>query len=477
MAVKGRKKAEVPKVMTSSLEVTDAVMGSANALLVLAMHDPVIMAEIEGDLLFPVAWQQDVWNCIQRLYETHSKGDLILVCEELERQGIAPPPGEKWLPLLGALMRDSAAVARNAKHYAETLSKWQRRTRCAEVGRTLFMSALSGEDGSDEAIRDLMAMSTSARQLDGPLAESMSEVVDDLDAKGNLKEGEIPGLPYGITALDNNTGGMGDEHLIVLAARPSMGKTALALNVAWASAKQKIPVGFISTEQPRREMIKRLVSIVGDVDSHHIRLGKLTDEEWVKATAAFAQLSDAPIYMNDKPAPHIYDIVRQARKWKHRYGIRLLIVDYIQRVRTDADRRHEEVGEVARTLKNIARELRIPVLALSQISREVDRRENKEPNMSDLRESGDIEQEADGILFLYRPEVYYNDDKYAGRAKIINAKNRHGPIGKVDCAFVASYLRFEDFTLDGGELDPPEQLLEAAASRAGHRASRFHSDG
>ncbi len=471
MAVREGKRKKIPKQMENPLEVTEGVVHVANSLISVAIFDATVLSEVQLEAsLFPLRWQQDVWIAMETMYEAREQIDLILLCEHLDKNKIEPP-GNSWLAEIGGMLQGTVGVRSNAKSYAEHLQKWQRRARCADVGRTLFMTALDGEDGSDEAIRELMAMNSQTKVLDGPLSESVGEAMDDLDRRASSDGTVIPGLSYGITALDNNTGGMGDEHLIILAARPSMGKTALALNIAWANTQQSVPVGFISTEQPRREMINRLVSISSEVDAQAMRLGKLDDEQWVRVTHGYSAIGNAPLYMNDKPAPHINDVIRQARKWKHRYGIKLLIVDYIQRVRSTLERRHEAVGEVARELKNLARELKIPVLALSQINRDIDKRENKTPTLADLRESGDLEQEADVVLFLVRMEVYDSDPRYVGRAQIINDKNRHGPIGKVDCAFVGKYLKFEDFRLDGGTFDeqPPDDLYEREADRVAGR--------
>jgi replicative DNA helicase len=428
--------------------IDKGMVHTANALIEVVLTEPDLLNEISltSDAM-PLPWQQDVWTAIQFLWDAKSKLDIIILSEHLHAAKVAPPEGDSWLALVASVMRDTIGSRKNAQFYADKLNLWQRRARCAEIGSKLIDATAAGKDGSDEAIRELMAMNAHTKMLDGPISESISEAVDYLDSR-HARKGQVQGVPYGIAGLDRLLCGMENSHLITIAARPAMGKTAFALCLC--EVNRGIPVGFISTEQPRREMINRLVSIHGGIDSHRMRTGELTDEDWVKATHAYGSIGQWPLYMADKAAPHLNDVVRQARKWKHRYGIKLLIVDYMQRIKVpDADSRAQEVGEIASTLKNVARELEIPVVALSQINRGVESRENKRPIMSDLRESGDIEQESDIIITMYRDEVYHkNENGKKGEAELGVIKNRHGPIGHTLCHYEGKLLRFTDFGVD-----------------------------
>lgn len=439
----------LPRDMASMVDV-------ANSILTVALLKPERLLEI--DLAydhFPLAWQQDVWAAIQYLFTSKSVVDLVLVHERLTQTGKEVPDddGKKkpsWLGFLSQVINNNPAAYGNIRHYIDSLVNWHRRTRCAEIGSLLQERSMNGEDGSDDAIRDLMALSLSTKVMDGPLADSIPEAIDALDIRFN-KKSKIHGIPFGIAGLDRLMAGMQKSHLIVLAGRPSMGKTAAALNVCQVNRKRKI--GFISTEQPRKEMIDRLVSIHGGIDSQAIRTGTVADADWPKIMETYREIGEWPLYMVDRPAPDITDVVRQSRKWKHRFDIELLIVDYIQRVKDrSTTKRHEEVGGVAMTLKNLARELEIPVLALSQINRDVEKRENKRPVLSDLRESGDIEQESDIIITMYRDEVYYERDNNKGKAEYGVPKNRHGPTGIAYCHYEGKYFRFEDFGIDQPEL-------------------------
>jgi replicative DNA helicase len=428
-----------------------SIIDLASSVLSVSMLSPQILLDLDlSPDHFPLEWQQDTWSAIQFLYNSKTSVDVVLVADRLVADNSTCPEG-KWLGFLSTVIRDNSATLGNTKKYVELLVGWRKRTRSAEIGTNLIESSMDGVDGSDEAIRDLMALSASTKIMDGPLADSVPEAVDALDARSSAKS-KIHGIPFGIGGLDRLLSGMGKTHLYILAARPAMGKTAMALNICEYNCKT--PLGFISTEQPRKEMIDRLVSMRARVDSHAIRTGNVMEMDWPKLSNAYADISTWPFYMNDRAGPDITDIERQARKWKHRYDIKLLVVDYIQRVKVKgAKSRHEEVGTVAFALKNLARELEIPVLALSQINREIEKRENKRPVMSDLRESGDLEQESDVIIMAYRDEVYHATADNKGKAEFGIPKNRHGPLGNIECHFEAQYLRFEDF-------GDPQDLLD-----------------
>lgn len=428
----------------------------ANSVLTLALLSPEVIHQLDLSVdHFPLIWQQEVWAAIQYLHGTKSSVDIVLVSDRLIATKAEPPEDTKstWFGFLAEIVKNNSASISNVKRYAEGLIEWRNRMRCVEIGNDLVERAMDGVDASDEAIRDLMALSVSTRFMDGPLADTIPEAIDALDLRHSANK-VVHGIPFGITKLDEILSGMTNSHLYVLAARPAMGKTALALNIS--EINREIPTGYISTEQPRREMIDRLVSIHARVDGIDIRNGTVREEDWPRVMQAYQSISRWPMYMNDQAGPDITDVVRQARKWKHRYGIKLLIVDYIQRVKDrSANKRHEEVGGVIFALKNIARDLDIPVLALSQINRDVERRENKRPVLSDLRESGDIEQEADVIITAYRDEVYYDNAESKGKAELGIIKNRHGPLGLVHCHYSGRVFRFEDFGPEFAYAEPP----------------------
>jgi replicative DNA helicase len=240
-------------------------------------------------------------------------------------------------------------------------------------------------------------------------------------------------------------GGLHGGDLVIVGARPAMGKTALMLNMAASALMAGFPVGVFSGEQGVSQITQRLIAIQGRIPVMRMRNGSLIGEDWSKLSAAVASLKDRGMYIFDKPAPTLSDIVRRARSWHYNHGIKAIYLDYLQRVKiTTKAPRHEAIGEIAAGLKELARELNIPVIALAQVNREVEKRVNKRPFMGDLKDSGTIEQEADQIFMLYRDEVYNEETKDKGLAEINIEKNRHGSTGRVDLAWRGEYLRFEN---------------------------------
>lgn len=256
----------------------------------------------------------------------------------------------------------------------------------------------------------------------------------------------ITGISSGYARLDSMTSGLQNSDLIVLAARPSMGKTALALNIATNAALSGISVGFFSLEMAAEQLTLRLLSTESGIPHHHIRNATISSEEWVELTNCAANLADMKVYIDDTAEATIMDIRTRARKLKMEHNLQLLVIDYLQLVHSSRrhENRHQEVSEVSRSLKALAKELNIPVLALSQLSRAVDSRVDKRPMLSDLRESGAIEQDADLIMFLYRDVMYNSDTENPAEAELIIGKQRNGPTGTVRLNFLRELMKFED---------------------------------
>jgi replicative DNA helicase len=257
---------------------------------------------------------------------------------------------------------------------------------------------------------------------------------------------EVLGVPSGFIDLDRLTSGWQNSDLIILAARPSHGKTALALNMAYHAAKVEVPTAFFSLEQPKEQLVQRLLASTGHINASNLRSARMAGEDWAKMQGAGGELVDLPIHIIDKPAMTSQEIRSQARRLKSREGIGLLIVDYLQLMRDPKARsREQEIGGISRGLKALAKELNIPVIALCQLNREVEKRPNKRPVLADLRESGSIEQDADLVLCLYRDEVYREDSQYKGMAEIRLAKQRNGPTGLVKLAYQGQFTRFDNY--------------------------------
>lgn len=277
--------------------------------------------------------------------------------------------------------------------------------------------------------------------------------VEKIDALYHSGE-SITGLATGLSDLDNLTSGLQPSDLIIVAGRPSMGKTTLVMNIAeHAAIKSNKPVLVFSMEMPGDSLAMRMMSSLGRIDQHRIRTGKLDDDDWPRVTSAVHMLSEAPLFIDDTAALSPAEMRARARRLMKEHGqLGLIVVDYLQLMKVPgfkADNRTAEISEISRSLKSLAKELSVPVIALSQLNRSLEQRQDKRPLMSDLRESGAIEQDADVICFIYRDEVYNEDSPDKGTAEIIIAKQRNGPIGKVRVAFLGKYTRFEDLAFNG----------------------------
>ncbi|MCZ4284575.1 hypothetical protein O4H29_06970 [Marinobacter salarius] len=385
------------------------------------------------------SWQnQEIYRVVQSLVNAGKVADLITVCEELEQSC----PGQEFLPYIKQLVDDSWSI-NSFEQCCEIVRGDYRKLQAMEIANDLKRGLESGDQSTavDTAIQQLMSLNTVGRNFDhdmaGVMAAGIRMVDEAMDSQGLI------GVDTGLPDLNECLGGFHKTDLIVVGARPAMGKTALMLNLALAAKKS---VGIISAEQGHEQMGLRLISIEGSLDSQKLRTGGFYDEEWDTLKKAVNRLQVKSIRVNDEPGISISKIIRQARDWKFKYGIEALYVDYLQKIRATDKRmkKHEQVGEVAGLLKNLARELEIPVIALAQVNRDCEKRPNKRPMNSDLADASEIEKEADEILFLYRDEVYNADSQDKGIAEIDISKNRHGPTGMVRCAFIGKFMQFKE---------------------------------
>jgi len=248
--------------------------------------------------------------------------------------------------------------------------------------------------------------------------------------------------------FDEKTAGLQPGDLVVIAGRPSMGKTSFAMNLAeHAAIRDKVPTAIFSMEMPGQQLAMRMISSLGRIDQSKVRTGRLSDTDWPRITSAATLIAEAPMFIDDSPALSPTEIRARARRLKREHGLGLIVVDYLQlmQVPGNKENRTTEISEISRSLKALAKELSVPVIALSQLNRNLEQRPNKRPVMSDLRESGGIEQDADLIVFIYRDEVYNPESPDKGTAEIIIAKQRNGPTGTVRLTFLGQYTRFENF--------------------------------
>jgi replicative DNA helicase len=305
-------------------------------------------------------------------------------------------------------------------------------------------------DFAEQSIFEIAEQESRGRRNYRPIKDLLLKALDRVDELFR-KKSPITGVATGFDDLDDKTAGLQPADLIIVAGRPSMGKSALAINIAeHAAIKDKLSVAVFSMEMPGEQLAMRMMSSLGRIDQHKVRTGKLSDDDWPRLTSAVEILKDAKLVVDDTPALTPTELRSRCRRIFRDQGLDLVIVDYLQlmQVPGTVENRATEISEISRSLKAMAKELNVPVIALSQLNRSLEQRPNKRPVMSDLRESGAIEQDADVILFIYRDEVYDEDSADKGVAEIIIGKQRNGPIGTVRLAFLGQYTRFENYIAD-----------------------------
>jgi replicative DNA helicase len=363
---------------------------------------------------------------------------------------------------LGALV-ENVPTAANIRRYAEIVRERAILRRLAAAGGEIADSAYHPLGRSVREILDHAETKVfeiaehGARGQQGfqeirPLLTQVVERIEFLYNRDNPSD--VTGVATGFTDLDRMTSGLQEGDLVVIAGRPSMGKTALALNIGEHIAlTSKMPVAIFSMEMGATQLAMRLMGSVGRLDQHKIRTGRLSNDDWERLSGALGRLNDAPIHIDETPALNALELRARARRLSRQYGGKLgaIVVDYLQLMQAvgEGENRATEISEISRSLKALAKELKVPVMALSQLNRSLEQRPNKRPVMSDLRESGAIEQDADVILFIYRDEVYNPDTQDKGIAEIIIGKQRNGPIGAVRLAFLGEYTRFENLAQHG----------------------------
>lgn len=388
-----------------------------------------------------------IFQAVIDLYNKREPTDIVTLTDELERKGLLDDVGgATYLSGLAQMVPTSVHV----EYYGRIVERQASRRRLIEAGTEIvgigYKDELDTDEALDSAERVLFEVSQKRQRSD---FESIAEVIDRyFDQIEHLQEhrGELVGVPSGYKDLDKMTGGLQRSDLIIVAARPSMGKTAFALGMAYgAGVLNGRNVGIFSLEMSSDQLVQRLLATETGVDSHRLRLGMIDDTEWDRISRAFGRLSEANIYIDDAAGASIMDVRSKARRLQAESGLDLLIVDYLQLMSgRKSDNRVQEISEISRGLKGLARELNIPVIALSQLSRAVETRQDHRPMLSDLRESGSIEQDADIVMFIYRDEKYDENTDKKGIAEIIIAKHRNGPVGTINLRFFDRTARFAD---------------------------------
>ncbi len=393
-----------------------------------------------------------LFSAIRELESRNEPFDAVTLSQCLEKNDRLEQAG--GLLYLGRLAKDTPSAA-NIVAYANIVREKSVLRQLIAVGTDISGSGYvpEGRDSKellDNAEKKVYQIAEQGARGEGGFQEMktlLSKTVDKIDHLFN-SDGGITGVSTGFDKFDEMTTGLQEADLVIVAGRPSMGKTTFAMNIAEnAAIGDKLPVAVFSMEMPGDSLAMRMISSLGRVDQHHIRTGNLTDEDWARITSAIHILSEAKIFIDDTPALSPHEIRARARRLKRQHGLGLIVIDYIQlmQIHGGSENRATEISEISRSLKAMAKELKVPVIALSQLNRSLEQRPDKRPIMSDLRESGAIEQDADLIVFIYRDEVYNEDSPQKGIAEIIIAKQRNGPIGKSLLTFLGKYTKFENY--------------------------------
>ncbi|MBT8078294.1 MAG: replicative DNA helicase [Gammaproteobacteria bacterium] len=436
------------KVPPNSIEAEQSLLGGL--LLDNQAWDKV------ADLVVPEDFYRKdhriIFAGIAELVEQGHPGDVVTLSEFLDNRGELDAAG--GLEYLATLANETPGAA-NIVAYAKILRERSTLRSLIHAGNEISGSAFatdgrSATDLVDEAERlvfDIAEKGARGRVGFKSLKQILPDTVDRIDLL-HQSGGDITGIPTGYAEFDKLTAGLQPGDLIVIAGRPSMGKTTLAVNVAEnAAIGAKVPTAIFSMEMPSQQLAFRMISSLGRVDQTHLRTGRFPDEDWSRINTAVQLMSDAPMFIDDSPGLTPTEIRARARRLKRERNLGLIVVDYLQlmQVHGTKENRATEISEISRSLKSLAKELELPVIALSQLNRSVEQRTDKRPVMSDLRESGAIEQDADLIVFIYRDEVYNQDTPRKGIADISIAKQRNGPIGEFPLTFVGRYTKFENF--------------------------------
>lgn len=440
------------KVPPQNLEAERAVLG---VMLLDKEAISKVLQIIPGPDSFYSEIHRLIYEGIIGLFNRGKPVDLVTLREEFRKQGkLRQVGGSSYL----ADLVNGVPTTVNVGYYAQIVREKQ-------ILRDLLRASYSISSSAYEDSLDLDVILDKAQSLIFNVTqqriktsfvhikEVLTETFDRIEALCDKKE-HVTGIPTGFIELDRFTSGFQPSDLIVVAGRPSIGKTSFVLNIAqYAGAKARIPLVVFSLESAKEQLVERMLCSEARVDTQKLRTGFLSEDDWSRLTDAAGILAEAPIYIDDTPNMSVLELRAKTRQLKVEHNIKLVVVDYLQLMEGDrrSENRQQQISEISRSLKGLAKELRVPVVAISQLSRAVEQRQDKRPLLSDLRESGAIEQDADVVLSLYRESYYTRRPEDEGIAEVLINKQRHGPIGKIQLTFIKEYARFENSRL--GEIE------------------------
>ncbi|MBD3866508.1 MAG: replicative DNA helicase [Acidobacteria bacterium] len=399
---------------------------------------------------FYSARHRKIFQAIERLSQNGTPMDLVTLRDELDRAGDLESCGG---PAYISDLLDGFSRSMNVEHYAKIVKEKATLRELIQVSQWVGQSALDGEGTTDEILDEAekkIFQVSQGRLRTGfvHIRESGDKAIKRLEELTEQQE-MITGVATGIMELDNMTSGFQNTDLLILAARPSMGKTAFALNIAaHAALRADKTVGIFSLEMSHEQLFTRMLCAEARIDAHRLRTGRVNNDDWAKIIKTYQTLAETKVYIDDTAGVNIVELRAKSRRLAQEHGLDLLIIDYLQLMGGGArySSRQQEISDISRSLKGLAKELHVPILALSQLSRAPDQRSgDHRPQLSDLRESGAIEQDADVVMFLFREEVYDKEDPdLKGKAELIVGKQRNGAIGKIDLVFIKEHTRFEN---------------------------------
>lgn len=427
-----------------SIAAEKSVLGS-----MLIDHEAIgSAAEILDETWFYDDAHRKIYQTMIDLYNHHKKVDLITLSERLKSDGLLEEVGGvTYLSLIIDFVPSSA----NVEHYAHIVKEKGILRKLIRNATHILEESYAPQDNVESVVDNAERLifevaDLKQRHPSVHVKELVKESIEKLDRLYQRKE-HVTGIPTGFEKFDRMTSGLQDSDLIIVAGRPSMGKSALAISIAeYVGIDKKMSVALFSLEMSKEQLVQRMLCSQARVDAHKVRSGFLSAADWPKLTAAAGKLSDSKIFIDDTPAVSVLELRAKARRLKANHGIQLVVLDYLQLMRSTikSDNRQQEISEISRSLKALARELSVPLIAISQLSRAVEARHDHRPQLSDLRESGAIEQDADLVVLLIREEYYNPTEENKGIADIIIAKQRNGPTGTLQLTFIKEYMRFEN---------------------------------